>query len=385
MATIAFHDPRLAHVAGGGEQTTLLLAQSLAEAGHDVTIVTRAGPSSPLLRDTLASCPALRLEALAAPNAVAEFLPDPFVTREEQFALAQSDRLSMDSLAFNTVASRLYEPGRFDLVVVSFLPDLCGLPDRRNYVVHLFGLPPSTVVADLESSLLRRTRHVVSVSAYVTSEFRRLFPDVLRDRNVHLLHPGIAEEFYEIRTPTGKKFDVCYVGRLTRRKGVADLLAAIGGAARRLTCVVVGDGSELHSLRETVIKLGLEDRVAMPGIQSRREVAASIDASRVFVYPPVLPEAFGCAPLEAMARGTPVVTTNLGGMTEYIRPDHNALVCEPANAKSLADCVTRLLLDRDLYRSVADEGKATASEFGPHTAAAQAVRLYGDFIETRLS
>lgn len=92
MATIAFHDPRLAHVAGGGEQTTLLLAKWLAEAGHDITIVTRADPSSPLLRDTVAGCPAIRLETLFAPTVVENPIPDASVTREEQIALAHSDR-----------------------------------------------------------------------------------------------------------------------------------------------------------------------------------------------------------------------------------------------------------------------------------------------------
>ena len=250
-------------------------------------------------------------------------------------------------------------------------------------MVHLSGLPPSKSVADLEAGLLSRARHIVSVSSFVTAEFRRLFPDVLRGQQIQLLHPGIAEEFYEAPVSPEKTFDLCYVGRLTRRKGVAYLLDALGGAARRLTCVIVGDGSESERLRETVCRLRLEDQVTMAGTQSRREVAASIDASRVFVYPPVLPEAFGCAPLEAMARGIPVVTTNLGGMTEYIRADRNAVVCEPANASSLTDCVTRLLSDRDLYRSVADEGKATAGRFDAQTAADQAVRLYGTFVDDR--
>jgi glycosyltransferase involved in cell wall biosynthesis len=305
---------------------------------------------------------------------------DDGATRPDDAALAKSDALAMDAVAFNMVAARFYETRRFDLVAVSFIPDMCGLSGQQTFVLHLSGLPPSQAVADLESHLLPKVSHFVSASSFVTREFLRLFRASVSGRRVHLLHPGIAEEFFDAAPSPNKTFDISYVGRLTRRKGVSHLLDALATDLQGLTCIIVGDGNERARLMDFVRDRRLHERVTVAGAQGRRQVVASLDSSRVFVYVPVLPEAFGCAPLEAMARGIPVVTTNLGGMTEYVQPERNAIVCEPANPKSLARAVTRLIEDPKLHQSMAAAGRATAQKFTAHLTRLRTIRLYEELI-----
>jgi len=382
MANIAFHDPRLAHVAGGGEQVTLVLARWLVQAGHTVTLVTRTGRTSPLLLEALAECASLQVAELAAPVCLEEPLPEAAISFGQQQALANSDPLSMDALAFNASASRFYRRTRFDFIVISFIPDLCGLPDCAATVLHLSGLPPSREVADLEAALLLKVKFFVSVSCYITTELRRLFPVLPESQDIHLMYPGIAKEFFLPPFSRCKQYDLCYAGRLGRRKGVQFLLEAIAALADPLlTAVIIGDGAERVFLRERIAEMGLEDRITMVGRKNRSEVIGLLDSSRIFVYPPVLPEAFGCAPLEAMARGVPVITTNLGGMSEYIRATDNALVCEPADSGSLAKCAARLLSDLELCSSIKAAGRRTALRFEESKVASRALQLYESFLD----
>lgn len=74
-------------------------------------------------------------------------------------------------------------------------------------------------------------------------------------------------------------------------------------------------------------------------------------------------EAFALPPLEAMACGTPVVTTNSGGLLEYCEHLKNAILTQPKNPDELAAGMLRVLRDQELAASLASEGLATAARF----------------------
>lgn len=380
MASIAFHDPRLARVAGGAEQVTLLHARWLAEAGHQVTLVTRSDVTSPLLLETLRSCPSLRVVCIASPS----IAPTPSfanaLTPAAQRRLAQSDPLSMDAIAFNVGASEFYDTNHFDLVVISFIPDLCGIPSHMAIVLALSGLPPNTAIAKMEEPLLDRADHIVAVSAYLRDAARDRFRDALSIRRIDICLPGIAEEFFQLPLSGGKRFDLGYTGRLTKRKGIGYLVDAIAVLGDTTTCAIVGEGPMRQSLQESITQLGMTDRITMVGALPRCGVVEYIDASRVMVFPSLLPEAFGCAPLEAMARGVPVITSNLGGTSEYVREGSNAFVCAHSDARSLATCAEAILSTPSLAAALAEEGRKTASAFASSVIRSRMLGLYLSFL-----
>lgn len=108
-----------------------------------------------------------------------------------------------------------------------------------------------------------------------------------------------------------------------------DALADVPGAL----LVIVGEGEERGPLQRRVAQLGLEDRVRFVGARPPEEVAAYLAAGDVFLFPTERDEAAPVVLLEAMASGTPVVASELGGIPEVSgSPAVRGSSCDPAIA-----------------------------------------------------
>lgn len=125
--------------------------------------------------------------------------------------------------------------------------------------------------------------------------------------------PVSKEEAKELLNLDGKV--VLYVGRLEPRKGVGTLISAMKDVDG--TLLVAGSGSMLPVLRNKAKLLGISNRVKFLGTVSYSILPLYYRASDVFVLPS-LSEAFGIVLLEAMASGTPVVGTKVGGIPEIV-------------------------------------------------------------------
>lgn len=142
---------------------------------------------------------------------------------------------------------------------------------------------------------------------------------------------------------------VCTVGRLAPVKGHRFLIDALAlleqsepAFARTIRLILVGDGPEADSLRTRAAGLGLSDRVAFLG--NRSDVPSIVAACDLFVLPS-LNEGLSQALLEAMALGTPVVATRVGGAADLIGEEQTGWLVPPADAPALARAMTAALAD----------------------------------------
>ncbi|VAV84942.1 hypothetical protein MNBD_DELTA01-870 [hydrothermal vent metagenome] len=139
---------------------------------------------------------------------------------------------------------------------------------------------------------------------------------------------------------------VFFAGRLFKTKGADILIEAV----RRLDCnlVIAGDGPELEPLKSLAVKLGISERVFFIGAQEKKVLKEFYNAAEVFCLPS-LAESFGLVLLEAMAAGTPVISTELGTGTTYInKHEETGLVVDPGNAGMLEEAVKKLMDDEPL-------------------------------------
>lgn len=153
------------------------------------------------------------------------------------------------------------------------------------------------------------------------------------------------------------------VGRIDPRKGVDVALRALARLPPQAALSVVGRGDDEHlaELRALAAELGVAERVTF-GVQARSELAATYAAADCLLFPPVWEEPFGLVPLEAMACGTPVVTTGTGGQAALLAHERDCLVVPPGDDAALAAAVERLAADPALRRRLVEAGLRTAAE-----------------------
>ena len=355
---------------------TLQLISLLLGAGHQVAVVTRKAKRSLLFEESVARYSELDCYEIEIPDGAAKALPEDDPTVRD---IRNCDHLALESLCFNVAAQGFYQTHSFDVVVVSFIPDLALLQTQGRILLNVFGLPPNEEIALLERPLLDRCHAMTFASHYTREEFGAMFRMQGHDLGP-VAHASVGLHFFDHQSQQGKEFDVCFVGRLTARKGVYTILEAVDWAkrnvGRNVSLAIAGDGPERQGLGIRATELGVAEQITWLGAVGGCEVADVIDRSRCYLLPSLQPEAFGCGNIEAMARGVPVITTNLGGTSDYVCAGENALICAPASAESLGQAIERVLEDPHLSARLARAGLATASDFHPSKVSANWLKVF---------
>jgi glycosyltransferase involved in cell wall biosynthesis len=175
-------------------------------------------------------------------------------------------------------------------------------------------------------------------------------------------HSGIHEAFLDPAPERPWSWRLLYVGRLDARKGVHTAVEALAHLPAEATLDVAGgwDDTEERRLRDLAERLGVGGRVRFLGHRGRDDLIAAYGEADVAVFPVVWEEPWGLVPLEAMARGRPVVATGRGGSKEYLRDGENCLLFEAEDPAALAATVRRLAGDEALRARLREGGLATA-------------------------
>ena len=157
--------------------------------------------------------------------------------------------------------------------------------------------------------------------------------------------PAVERRVGEIRAVRPGMPLVVFAGRFVRYKGCDVLLQALKEV--HAAAVFAGDGPLRNELTALAASLGLSDRVRFPGEVSPEELLALYHAADVFVLPSIThAEAFGFVQIEAMACGTPVVSTNVRSGVSWVNQHGvTGLVVEPGDVVALRRALASLLED----------------------------------------
>jgi glycogen synthase len=207
---------------------------------------------------------------------------------------------------------------------------------------------------------LERAAHYVFVS---DSTRRRAAAAGVEPASSSIAHSGIDPGFIDPAPEREWSWRLLYVGRLDERKGVDTAIAALAHLPEARLRIIGGwDEAEEARLQSFADRHGVGARVAFDGQRSRDEVRAAYAEADAVVFPVRWEEPWGLVPLEAMARGRPVVATGRGGSGEYLRDGENALLFEAGDAAALASAVRRLAGDPALRRTLVYAGLETAAQ-----------------------
>jgi glycosyltransferase involved in cell wall biosynthesis len=171
---------------------------------------------------------------------------------------------------------------------------------------------------------------------------------------------------------------VLYVGNIKPHKNLVRLIEAFDGLRREgfedLKLLIIGDEiSKWPALRRAVHRLKLHKHVRFLGFQSDETLASLYRLAAVFVFPSLY-EGFGLPPLEAMASGTPVVTSNVSSLPEVA--GDAAVLVNPYDAIDIKDGIKRVLTDPALREELRRKGLQRAREFSWERSVARTREIY---------
>ncbi|MGV9318574.1 glycogen synthase [Streptomyces sp. NPDC003660] len=233
---------------------------------------------------------------------------------------------------------------------------------------------------------------VIAVSGAMRDDILACYPALDADR-VHVVHNGIDTRLYRPDPGTDalrrhgidpERPYVLFVGRITRQKGVPQLLRAVREIDRNtqvVLCAGAPDTPQIdrefreHYQELSAVRAGV---FWIPQMLPRAEVVQLLTHAAVFVCPSVY-EPLGIVNLEAMACGTPVVASRVGGIPEVVDDGRTGLLVD-ADADfeaNLARALDTVLADPVAARRMGEAGRARAvGEFGWDAVARRTAGLY---------
>ncbi len=188
---------------------------------------------------------------------------------------------------------------------------------------------------------------------------------------------------------------VLFVGRIDPVKGIDTWFRAMrlvieaepSLRTRMCVCLIGGDidddtdpESEIARLDKLKDELNLGDVVSFLGSRAQTSLPFYYSAADVVVMPSRY-ESFGLAALEAMACGTPVVASDVGGLSYIVRDGETGYLVPEGDERAFAECILNILRHRELRDRLGRRGVEVAQEYAWHTIAEKIVGLYEEVLE----
>jgi glycosyltransferase involved in cell wall biosynthesis len=158
---------------------------------------------------------------------------------------------------------------------------------------------------------------------------------------------------------------LAFAGRITKQKSLGVALDALA-RVEDVTLLVAGDGPDLPDVRLRAAQLGLDGRVRFLGPLARDEVLELFRAADASLLTSSW-ENFPHTVVEALAVGTPVIATRVGGVPELVRDEENGLLVPPGDVDAVASAVRRLIGEPGLRDRLAAEAARSVKDLRPET------------------
>ena len=244
-------------------------------------------------------------------------------------------------------------------------------PQRLRTVCTLHGTDITLVGADpsyrpLARFLIEACDVVTAVSDWLSQAAK---DSLALSREAITIHNFIDTDGYKrIGDASRETPTIVHVSNFRPIKRTSDVVEVFARVRDKMEArlIMVGDGPDRDRALDCARTLGVDRDVSFVGVTEN--VAAILSKADVFLLTSEM-ESFGLAALEAMACETPVVATNVGGLSEVVEDDKSGFLLPLGDADSMAERVVQMLRDPALRSRMGQRGRAMAQEkFSPQTA-----------------
>jgi glycosyltransferase involved in cell wall biosynthesis len=289
---------------------------------------------------------------------------------------------------------------------IAHIPHLFSIPRNlpcpyvmtvHDVLEHMYGAGEGSSLRrslhfHLTRHVLKGAKRILAVSKFTKSEIEKLF--AIPSQRIEVIYNAIDERFlrghatdadrqilaerYLVTYPF-----VLYAGRISPHKNLVRIIEAFSALKVQLEkqsqyadlkLIIIGDELSKHpDLRRTVIRSGVQNDVRFMGFIPIEMLRLFYDAAKVFVFPSLY-EGFGLPPLEAMAQGTPVVTSNISSLPEVV--GNAAVLVNPENVFEIMRALLRVLLDQSVRDKIRQRGYEQAKKFSWDVSAQRILAVY---------
>lgn len=240
--------------------------------------------------------------------------------------------------------------------------------------------------------VLRHASRIMAVSNFTKNDVARLF-GIPGDR-IEVIYNAIDERFmqghasseeqqfiaerYQVNYPF-----VLYAGRISPHKNLIRIIEAFSSLKAELSkddllsdlkLIIIGDEVSRHpDLRRTVVKSGVQNDVRFLGFVPIDVLRIFYDAAKAFVFPSLY-EGFGLPPLEAMAHGTPVITSNTSSLPEVV--GSGAVLVNPENVFEIRKALYRTLTDQGLREKLKLKGYEQVKRYSWESSVSRMLQVF---------
>ncbi|MEW6094914.1 MAG: glycosyltransferase family 1 protein [bacterium] len=232
---------------------------------------------------------------------------------------------------------------------------------------------------------IKRADLIISVSEFTKNEIIKEW-NIPKER-IKVIYNGVGEEFYPIEDKTIiekvkhkygiKDKYILYVGNIEPKKNLLRLIEAFSllkNSKDDYNLVIAGNKDWFFDkVFQKVNELNLQEDVIFTGYVPNEELPALYSGAEIFVFPSLY-EGFGMPVIEAMACGTPVITSNITSLPEVVK-DAGILI-DPFNVEEITKAMSQLLTDTNLQTKLREKGLLRAKLFSWGKTARETLAVY---------
>lgn len=235
--------------------------------------------------------------------------------------------------------------------------------------------------SDKRKRLIAGTYSSCSRLIALSQEWAELLGSVAPASKIKVLE-NFTPVFDADHAPERSNYRILYMGRLEKEKGCDALPEICQQVVRSIPdaqFVLCGEGPLRSWIESELFKRGISNNMLCLGWVDGNEKIDALKSSSLFLLPSHF-EGMPMSILEAMGLGLPVVATDVGGIPQIVQNGINGMLCTPGDVSAMANAITQILCDNDLYSAMSANSKLTASKHSIPVYSSRLESLYDEVL-----